>query len=383
MRLLWVSQDFPPDKGGVQTYSAELVQALVERGHELEVVAPRVDGADAWDAGFVCPVHRVPVPRDTMPVASVPQVAARLASGRFDAAVHAQWNTAAGGALARRRGWIRALAIAAHGRELLWMPALGRGPYDRLRKQALAQADRIFAVSHHTAGLVRELGVSPDRVTVVHNGTHPDRFELPGVQARADALRAEHGGVIVLTVARLVPHKGIDTMLRAVAMLAPSLPQLRYVVLGRGHDRERLHRLAASLGIAGRVHWVEGAEAFELAAWLHACDVFALMSRDRSPDVEGFGIALLEAAACGRPAIAGRSGGIPDAVEHGVTGLLCAPERPAEIAESLRTLIVDAALRERLGRAARLRLVEQLTWGHAAARVEAALAQDIAAHTRA
>lgn len=381
MRLLWVSQDFPPDKGGVQTYSAELVQALVERGHELEVVAPRVDGADGWDAGFVCPVHRVPVPRDTMPVASVPQVAARLAGGRFDAAVHAQWNTAAGGVVARRRGWIRALAIAAHGRELLWTPTVGRGPYDRVRRRALAAADRIFAVSHHTAELVRGLGVAPERVTVVHNGTHPDRFALPGVQARAAALRAEHDGVLVLTVARLVPHKGIDTMLRAVALLAPSLPQLRYVVLGRGHDRDRLHRLASSLGIADRVHWVEGAEAFELAAWLHACDVFALMSRDRSPDVEGFGIALLEAAACGRPAIAGRSGGIPDAVEHGVTGLLCAPERPAEIAESLRTLVIDAALRERLGAAARTRLVEQLTWGHAAARIEAALGEDVAGNT--
>ncbi|MFO0634222.1 MAG: glycosyltransferase family 4 protein [Nannocystaceae bacterium] len=375
LRLLWVSQDFPPDRGGVQTYSAELVRALVQRGLHVEVVAPAVAGADDHDIGFVAPVHRVPVPRDSMPLLGAPAVAARLATRRFDAALHAQWNTAAGSVLARNRGWIRTLAIAAHGRELLWQPGFARAAYDRTRRAALARADAVFAVSHHTAGLVRGLGVAADRVSVVHNGTDPTPFDRPALRQRAAELRAGLPGTIVLTVARLVPHKGIDMMLRALAELAPSQPQLHYVVLGRGRDRERLHALARQLGVAERVRWVEGADFDELGAWLHACDLFALMSRDHAPDVEGFGIALLEAAACGKPALAGRSGGIVDAVQDGATGVLCAPEDPHAIAAALRELIDDASGRARMGQAARARLDASLLWQHAAARVAARLEQ--------
>ena len=120
LRVLWVTQDFPPDLGGIQTYSAELVRALVTLGVHVEVVAPTRDGADVHDRRFPARVHRIAVPRDAMPIAASLRVL--VERGHFDVAMHAQWTTATGSLAARRRGRIGRVVVAAHGRELLWRP---------------------------------------------------------------------------------------------------------------------------------------------------------------------------------------------------------------------------------------------------------------------
>lgn len=372
LRVLWVTQDFPPEHGGVQTYSAELVRALVGRGHHVEVVAPASAAAPAHDGRFVCEVHRVGWPRDTMPMASSARVLERSVRGRIDVVFCAQWNTAAAAALARSRGWIRGLAISAHGRELLWRPPVGRIAYDHARRRLLARADAVFAVSRFTGGLVRELGVDPARTWVVPNGTSVAALDYPAAVLGGAALRARHGGPLLLSIARLMPHKGIDVVMQAVARL-PDRGALRYAVVGDGPDRARLEALAADLGIAHRMIWCRRVDDDERAAWLHACDVFALMSRRRGCDVEGFGIALLEAAACRRPVLAGRSGGIADAVEDGVTGWLCPPEDPAAVAAKLQMLLGDHVLARAAGHAARERLERGFTWDHAARLITTAL----------
>ncbi len=372
LRVLWVTQDFPPERGGVQTYSAELVRALVGLGYRVEVVAPAADGAAAHDGRFPCAVHRVGLPRDTMPVAASARVLERILRERFDVVFCAQWNTAGAAALARARGWVGALAIAAHGRELLWQPPLARGTYDRARRRVLRRADAVFAVSGFTGGLVGELGVEPQRTWVVPNGTDPAAFDDPAAVARGAALRARHGGPLVLSLARLVPHKGIDVVLQAISTLSEPAG-LRYVVVGDGPDRPRLEALARRLGVSDRVIWRARVDDDGRAAWLHACDVFALMSRRRGCDVEGFGIALLEAAACRRPVIAGRSGGVADAVQDGVTGWLCPPEDPVAVARRLEMLLSNRELGRAAGQAGRERLERAFTWRHAARSIAAAL----------
>ncbi len=374
LRVLWVSQDFVPDRGGVQTYSGELVRALTAAGHRVEVVAPKAHGDRAHDGGFPCVIHRVACLRDAMPVASVPTVSRLLGAGRFDAVVCAQWNTALGPAIARARRRVGCLAIAAHGRELLWRPALGGAMYARARRELLGRADVVFAVSRFTARLAAELGIAPAKLEVVRNGTDPRAFDDPRLVAMGAALRARHGGPLVVTVARLVPHKGIDTMLRAIARLGG----VRYVVVGAGPDAPRLRALASALGVADRVIWRDRADDRERSAWLHAADVFALLSRRRGCDVEGFGIVLLEAAACGKAVLAARSGGIPDAVVDGATGVLCDGDDPQTVAGHLDALLGDPVRRDTLGRAARARLERELDWSHAAAAIAARLHSNVA-----
>jgi phosphatidylinositol alpha-1,6-mannosyltransferase len=372
--VLWVTQDFPPDKGGIQTYSAELVRALVELGHEVDVVAPERPQARAYDRAFPARVHRLPGPRDAMPAIAIPFVLAMTGRKRFDVVVHAQWPTATGSVLARRRERIGALVLAAHGRELLWRPRVLAGAYDRWRRTVLHAADRVVAVSRYTGGLVRDLGVDASRTCVVSNGTDVARLHRSAVIERAATLRATAAigpGPLVVTVARLVPHKGIDTVIRALPEVARAVPGVQYVVVGGGHDRARLVQLAHAAGIAHRVHFVGCVDDDEVSAWLHACDVLALPSRERRPDVEGFGIVLLDAAACGRPVVAGRSGGIADAVIDGETGLLCDPDRTDEVARALIDVLRDRELARRLGAAGRERVERDFTWAHAGRRLHA------------
>jgi phosphatidylinositol alpha-1,6-mannosyltransferase len=318
-------------------------------------------------------VHRIAVPRDAMPLAA--SIRVLVERGHFDVAMHAQWTTATGSLAARRRGRIGRVVVAAHGRELLWRPPVLAALHERWRRRTLAAVDRVVAVSSYTRELALRIGVAAERTCVVPNGTHVARLCRPDVLARARVLRSQCGAAsIVLTVARFVPHKGIDTILRALPCIASAIPDVVYVVIGDGGDRDRLHRLAHERGVAARVRFVGAVDDDEVAAWMHACDVFALASRERAPDVEGFGIVLLDAAACGRPVVAGRSGGTPDAVLHGETGWLCDPELDHEVAQSLIDLLRDRERARAFGAAGRRRVEHGLEWSHAGARLHAVLA---------
>jgi len=172
----------------------------------------------------------------------------------------------------------------------------------------------------------------------------------------------------VLTVARLEPRKGIDGALEAVASLAGEIPDLVYVVAGDGPQRTALAARAAAPDLAPRVRLLGHVADHELPALYRLAEVFLLAARrEGSDDVEGFGIALCEAAASGLPVVGGDSGGVPEAMAAGETGLLVDGRDPREIAGALRALLTDRALAERLGRAGREAVLSYFNWDRAAA----------------
>jgi phosphatidylinositol alpha-1,6-mannosyltransferase len=137
-----------------------------------------------------------------------------------------------------------------------------------------------------------------------------------------------------------------------------------YVVVGTGPDRDRLERLAASLGVLERVRFAGFVPDDLLPSYYHGCDLFALISR-HAPGraaVEGFGIVFLEAGACGRPVLGGRSGGVADAVAEGESGLLVDPGDVEEVAGALSRLLTDGALARRLGEGGRQRVQRSFDW---------------------
>jgi phosphatidylinositol alpha-1,6-mannosyltransferase len=207
---------------------------------------------------------------------------------------------------------------------------------------------------------------------VAYCGTDPERFS-PG---DGRALRARLGlgeRRLLVSIARLVPRKGLDTVLRALPQVAAAIPDVRYVVAGDGPDRERLRALAAELDVAERVSFVGAVPASELPLWYSLGDVFVMPSRSEPPDVEGFGIVFLEAAAAERAVVAARAGGVPDAVAHGVSGLLVRPDDPGELSAALIELLNDPARRAELGRRGRERVLSGFTWDHVAEHVFRAL----------
>jgi phosphatidylinositol alpha-1,6-mannosyltransferase len=165
-----------------------------------------------------------------------------------------------------------------------------------------------------------------------------------------------------------MPRKGVDRTLEAVAALASEFPDLVYVVAGDGPQRAELERRASAPDLAGRVRLLGDVEDADVPALHRLAEVFLLPSRREAGDeVEGFGVSLVEASASGLPVIGGRSGGIPEAVLEGGTGLLVDPDEPASIARALRRLLEDRELARRLGRRGREEVVRHFNWDRAAA----------------
>ena len=241
-----------------------------------------------------------------------------------------------------------------------------------LKRQAarriFGDAAGIVANSRWTASvtedLMRRIGVrTPPPVAAIDLGTDPNHFNPQRDRGLLRARLALGSGPLLLTVARLVPHKGQDAAIRALATLAPDFPALRYLLVGVGRDRARLDALARSFGVGDRVVFAGMLNDEEIAEAYATATVYVGPSRlDRGINVEGFGISFIEAAASGTPSVAGDSGGVRSAVRDGETGFVVAPEDVGAIAAAVRTLLTDVARRDAMGRAARASVETHYNW---------------------
>lgn len=364
MRLVLVTQDFVPRRGGIQTWALEISRFFAQRCADFCVIAPRAEGAESADRELGFRVIRSGAP-NTLVAAAAPELARLTSHERFDHTLHAQWSTAPAALYLRRRGKLEHVTVAAHGRELLLAPWRKLGPlqsgYDLVRRRVLVSADRILAGSAFTAGLARELGVRDERIRVIGYGTDPARFR----PADVSALKARLGvgsRPLLATVSRLVPRKGIDTVIRSLPRIRARIPDVLYMIAGEGPDRARLEALCEREGVTEAVRFAGPVPDAELPLWFALGDVFVMPSRSDGADVEGFGIVFLEASAAGRPVVASSAGGIPDAVADGVSGLLVPPDDASHLAERIVELLSDPARAAELGRRGRERVLAQFTW---------------------
>ena len=213
--------------------------------------------------------------------------------------------------------------------------------------------------------VLRELGLDPlaESVRLVPLGTDPEQFR-PGVDTRAVRERyGLNGGAWVLTVARLEPYKGVDMALRAVAQCRNDGLDLSYLVVGSGKKRKEYQKLAGELHIADHVRFVGNVPEAELPAVFNIANAYVGVSRRADGSrVEGFGVALAEASACGLPVIAGQSGGLAEAVHDGETGLVVNPDDADSVAAALKRLMGDQLLARRLGQAGRKAIETYYNW---------------------
>lgn len=231
-----------------------------------------------------------------------------------------------------------------------------------------SDAAGVVANSAWTASLatdvMREMGVTvTPPVAAIDLGTDPEQFRASrasgALRARLDLADAP----VLLTVARLVPHKGQDTAIRALARLANDFPRLQYVVVGKGDDEQRLRELATALGVADRVHFPGQLSDDEMADAYASSTIYAGLSRlDNGVNVEGFGISLVEAAASGLVAVAGDSGGVRSAVRDGETGLVVSASSVEDAADAISRLLAQPELRATMSVAARKAVETHYNW---------------------
>jgi phosphatidylinositol alpha-1,6-mannosyltransferase len=267
--------------------------------------------------------------------------------------------------------WLKLpFVVYAHGNEIL--DAL-RGDREKMRL-ALQSADKVLANSRFTASLVEKTGVDPSRIETVYLGCDTDHFRLlpPRLELRQKLLGSRYRDRVILTVGNLVSRKGHDIVIRAIARLRETAAEVTYLVVGDGPYRRTLETMVTSLGVGDRVIFAGYISDTDLPSVYALCDVFVMPSRDQSDscDIEGFGLVFLEANACGKAVIGGRSGGIPEAIVDGVTGFLVNPKDPEDVANALRRLLTDNELALRMGHHGRLRVVNDFTWTKCGKRVQ-------------
>ncbi|MGH7570124.1 MAG: glycosyltransferase family 4 protein [Gemmatimonadales bacterium] len=239
----------------------------------------------------------------------------------------------------------------------------------RTARALLGSAEAVVANSQWTREqaqkVLRELGLDPlaEHVRVVPLGTDPEQFR-PDVDTREVRARYRlNGGPWVLTVARLEPYKGVDTVIKAIARLRADGLEVNYLVVGAGKKRDAFKQLADTLGVGDAVRFTGTVPDQDLPALYNAAAVYLGVSRRAdAARVEGFGVALAEASACGLPVIAGRSGGLAEAVQDGETGLVVDPDDPEAVAAALRRMLTDQLLARRFGQAGRKAVETNYNW---------------------
>ncbi len=222
-----------------------------------------------------------------------------------------------------------------------------------LMARANAIVDVMIVNSHYTASLASQ-HINPSKVHVIHPGVEMDQYQDAHEAGRR--WRAQHGldgKLIVLTVGRLDPRKNHAAVLEAIAQLAPTFEALTYIIVGQGRQKDALEAQARRLEVLDRVVFTGTVDPGSMLGLYGACDLFVMPAIQDGTDVEGFGMVFMEAAACGKPTVAGRVGGQADAVVDGQTGLIVDGTDQAAVTSAVERLLSDEALRRRLGEAGR------------------------------
>jgi phosphatidylinositol alpha-1,6-mannosyltransferase len=359
MSLLLAVNDFPPALGGEATLYHALARHLP--AGSAVVLAPRGRGDKAIDAQLQIevvrrwlPPHRGEISRIVRGLLAGVYLTTLIATRHVDYLACGQLlSLGAPASLLARLARMR-YAVFVHGADLADYHA--RVPWGALARWILAGAHAVIANSRYTAALIERLlpGVVR-RIVVLPMGVDP----APSTRTeRSETLRVRYGLAgwrILLSVSRLVAMKGHDVVIAALPGLLARFPDLAYLIVGHGPHRAALEELAGRLGVRERVIFAGAVDRGELADHFRLATLFVQLSRltDRYDGLEGFGLAFLEAASHGVPGIGGRTGGVPEAVLEGESGLLVDPCEPAAFAAAAARLLSDAAELRRMSEASR------------------------------
>lgn len=361
-RTLLVANDFPPRVGGIQRTLEALVRQLPPE--RVAVLCPDAPGAPAFDEMVPYRVFRQPE-RFLWPTRDVRR-RIRGAVAAFGAEVvlfGAVYPLALIGPSLARAG--TPYLAAAHGFEY-WL-SIAPGTHALVRRATSMAARVPVMCSAFIARVVRTAVPAEVPVSVMYPGADVEAFRPDLPYADLTDAYGVTGRPLVVCVSRLVARKGQDVLIRAISLVQARVPDAALLIVGDGPYRDRLERAAARAPVGSVVFTGQVAEG-DLPRFYRAGNVFAMPCRSRmgGMEVEGWGNVFIEAAACGRPVVVGNSGGAPETLASGVTGLLVDGANVAEVADAVGSLLADPDRAEVMGRAGRTRVEREFTWPRAA-----------------
>lgn len=371
-KLLVISELFLPTKGGTAVWFDEVYRRLGDKN--IYIVTAKVPGCENYDLTHPNNISRVDLrrvwwlrPQSLAMYIKLFIQALRIAKKHKVAAIHAG-RVLPEGLVALLVGKLlsKKIVIYAHGEEITtW-----RQPAKfRVMSFTYRHADVVIANSEFTHNELIKLGVNNNRIVRINPGVDIDRFrpDLPFIDLRNElGMKSEQK--LILSVGRLSRRKGFDQVIKALPALLRTGLDLKYAIIGIGEDEQYLKNLAKEHGVQDRVHFLGHVEASDLPRWYKACDIFAMPNREIDGDTEGFGMVFIEAAACGKPSIAGMAGGTGSAVLDGETGIRIDGNSLECVTKSIETLLSDNELRAKIGRQAMDRARDEFSWEAVAGR---------------
>ena len=373
MDLLIVTWNYPPRRGGIENLLGSLCEEF-QKSRSVQIIT-----AYARDAAKEKNVFRAPLPGlIAFAVYAVWRGAFLLARDRKLRIVFGGSALVAPLVLLLARLFACRAVVQIHGLDVAYRRLI----YQLLCVHWLKSCDQVVANSRFTARLAQTRGVSRDRTVIIPPGVGVERFDKRMDVAAAKRGWGIEGKKIILFVGRLARRKGVKEFIESSLVdIVREIPETVFLIAGDNptaslahHDdvASEIKAVVSDLRLEDHVRLLGSINEEDLIKAYHACDLVVLPALNVNDDVEGFGIVALEAAAAGKPVVATRVGGIPDAVQDGETGVLVEPDDYRALSRTIVALLNSVEQGASLGESGRRRATEKSTWSHIAARYEAA-----------
>lgn len=365
-RMVILSSEFPPGPGGIGTHACQLARDFANHGWAVQVISPQDYAIESEITAFNqaqnfkitrLPSHRFKLLQDLKRFWTALKAVREfkpdlvMASGAraiWLAAILQRWH---------QTPWV----LVGHGTEFGSRKILGA----RLTRWAGNRASQVICVSRYTQQALMDLGISRPPSLVIHNGADHQRF-YPLPESQAAAFRQAQGvseSCILLTVGNVSDRKGQEVVIRALPIVKKDIPAIQYWMAGLPSEQKKLTDLAAHLGVGDNIRFWGRVTDATLLNLYNACDLFLMTSRQLADgDFEGYGIAVIEAALCGKTAVVSDNSGLAEAVADGVTGLTVPQDDPQAVADAILFLFHNNQTCEQLSDNAYQNAVQNQTW---------------------
>jgi len=374
MKLLILTEDFPPMPGGIAAFLSELCRGLIEREHEIDILADEMPDCAQYDSKRPYSVIRYPVPGRLGSVRIGYHLLKQIIKKKPDI-IFLGHVFSTRGLIVLLIKWLLRIpyVILIHGGHL---PHARRSRINRIAVFSLLRhANLLLSNSKFTRKLLIEEDIPQRKIEILYPGVDIDYFSPVEGQKEIEEIRKTYCDVntfLIVNAARLVPKKNHIRIINAISSLIKKEYQVKCVIAGEGPEREKLEKLIESLGLSNEVILAGNLDRRNVLNLFRSADVVALPSTLISEDGhhESFGIVAIEAAACGKPVIVGSLGGQPETVIHRETGFVIDGDDFHTIEEAIERLMEDKVLAKKMGDAGRKRAVEEFSWEGIAAKTE-------------
>jgi len=356
MKVLVYTHEFPPFLGGLATTSLKLIEGLSDHVTSLIAVVPGYGpNQESIDDNLNCEIKRVPL-LGIGYLRSIPFfqqfvgfffLLYYLLVNKPDVVLFITEEAESVGGLVSNFVRFRSVVrVAGSGIVTCFH---GSGFNKRILKYPMStlykKSNRVVAVSNYTKSLLEGIGVDDEKIRVIYNGVKSSLLESPVNKEKVKQLKKKYNinqkDKVIITIARVLPRKGQDHVIRALPDVLKKVPNLKYMVVGEGKYRQEFENLAKQLNVSNNVIFTGGVENSSIVDYLDLSDLFIMPNRAWNNKVEGLPNAIIEASARGKAVIAGNHSGSVEAVVHGETGLLVDSTDPEKIGDALIEILTD------------------------------------------